>query len=304
MSTQETYLCAPGVSLRSSELIGLRACIAQMRRRNSALSPLSGGFVLRRRGKGQDIADSRVYAPGDDLRHIDQGATARTGTLHIRTFHEERDRVSLLVADFRPSMLWGVRRAFRSVAAAQALTLTGWRAVESGGKVALMAITGHETHVVRPRARARGMLNVIGAMVRAHKNALAFATDRARHPGGRAHPGPDLDRALAGLKNIAPNGSRITIASGLDAQGSALEDLVGELAQHRHLRFIVLQERAIDALPAGTYPIRTPDGRRFRARVSARAGTPKTTPGEWMPRRARYIDPGAPLEALIRQLEL
>ena len=37
-----------------------------------------------------------------------------------RTFHAERDRTVILIADFRPSMLWGTRRTLRSVAAAEA----------------------------------------------------------------------------------------------------------------------------------------------------------------------------------------
>ena len=42
---------------------------------------------------------------------------------------------TMLVADFRPSMLRGLIRAFRSVAAAEALVLVGWRVAEAGGQV-------------------------------------------------------------------------------------------------------------------------------------------------------------------------
>ncbi|TXM93858.1 DUF58 domain-containing protein, partial [Methylobacterium sp. WL122] len=62
---------------------------------------------------------------GDDRRHIDRNATARTGILHVRTHHDERDRAVVLLADFRPSMLFGTRRALRSVAAAEALASLG-----------------------------------------------------------------------------------------------------------------------------------------------------------------------------------
>ena len=74
----------------------------------------------------------RLWSEGDDRRFIDRNATARTGELHVRTHHDERDRAVVLVADFRPSMLFGTRRALRSVAAAEALVLLGWRIVGDG----------------------------------------------------------------------------------------------------------------------------------------------------------------------------
>ena len=110
-------LQAPGVSLSSEGLIAMRRVILQADK-VPVLANLPGGFATRRKGHGLEVADKRVYAPGDDIRHLDRNATARTGVLHIRQFQEERDRVTLLIADFRPSMFWGLRRAFRSVAAA------------------------------------------------------------------------------------------------------------------------------------------------------------------------------------------
>ncbi|MFD1333947.1 DUF58 domain-containing protein, partial [Methylopila musalis] len=93
------------------------------------LAARPGGVVTRRRGRGSEIDDVRPWTDGDDIRHIDRHATARTGELHARTFRDERERAALLVADFRPAMLFGTRRAFRSIAGAEALALLGWRAV-------------------------------------------------------------------------------------------------------------------------------------------------------------------------------
>jgi len=108
----------PGVRLTADGLIALRPLAAQIAG-DPALARLPGGFVTRRKGHGQEVADVRLYAEGDDVRHLDRGTTARTGALHVRQFQEERDRETLLVADFRPSMLWGISRCFRSVAAAE-----------------------------------------------------------------------------------------------------------------------------------------------------------------------------------------
>ncbi|PIL21498.1 hypothetical protein P775_03965, partial [Puniceibacterium antarcticum] len=157
-------LDVPGIALRAEALIAMRAGTGAQ---EGPLSALPGGFVTKRRGHGQEVADVRAYVAGDDIRHLDRGATARTGALHVRQFQEERDRVTLLVADFRPCMLWGTRRAFRSVAAAEALAMIGWRGVAEGGRVGLFALGAGDPVVVPVRGRVRGMLGVIGGMVRA-----------------------------------------------------------------------------------------------------------------------------------------
>jgi uncharacterized protein (DUF58 family) len=226
------------------------------------MSALPGGFAIRKRGQGQVIADSRPYIQGDDMRHVDRGATARTGSLHVRTFHEERDRVSFLVADFRPSMLWGMRRAFRSVAAAEALAWLGWQAVEAGGRVGLFAVTGEEPVIVRTQGGVRGMLSVIGGMVRAHDVTLSLARANAESVPTAE---PMLDEALSGLRRIVPRGATITIASALDGLGPEFGTVSGMLARHRTLRFVVVEEKALQELPAGYYPFRAADGTRRRA---------------------------------------
>ncbi|QHQ37459.1 DUF58 domain-containing protein [Algicella marina] len=257
------------------------------------VSAMPGGFVIKRRGNGQEVADNRIYAEGDDLRHIDRGATARTGHLYIRRFHEERDRVTLLVADFRPSMLWGMQRAFRSVAAAEALAITGWRAVEAGERVALLALTADGSFAVSPRGRSRGMLAVIGGLARAHEAALAGPS------GARADP--PLDQALTGISRITPSGAEIVLASGLDTPGDGLADVLGDLSRRRNPRVLMIGDSILGNLPAGQYPMAV-GGRRMRARVSGRGATEPR--GATLPADIPCItlDAGGSTEAMIRTL--
>jgi uncharacterized protein (DUF58 family) len=57
-----------------------------------------------RRGGRVEFADHRPYAPGDDPRHIDWPAYARSGKLHVKEF-ERRDEYSVvLVVDDSASM--------------------------------------------------------------------------------------------------------------------------------------------------------------------------------------------------------
>lgn len=277
-----------GVTVDAEELIALRAYILRNQAVHSPASSLPGGFAITRRGNGQVIADSRVYIHGDDLRHVDRGATARTGDLYVRTFHEERDRVTFLVADFRPSMLWGMRRAFRSVAAAQALALIGWQAVETGGRVGLLAITAEERVLVVSRPRASGMLAVIGGLVRAHAQALKEAAQGAKDG--------DLADALDGLHRIVPRGAEIIVASALDHRGAEFEATLGVLSRHRSLRFLVVEDKALTELPAGHYPLRSASGDKVRAFFHRRTAAAKPSTDGLEAYQINYLDAGQPVQ--------
>jgi len=255
-------LDVPGVALRAGALIALRGANGQADP-TAPLSALPGGFVTKRRGHGQEVSDVREYVQGDDIRHLDRGSTARTGTLHVRRFQEERDRVTLLVADFRPSMLWGTRRAFRSVAAAEVLAMVGWRVIGQGGRVGLLALGAGDPVAVPVRGRARGMLGVIGGLVRAHEAALQLALSGVRDD-------PPLDAALSRLARVAPVGAELVIASGFDAPGKALADRLAELAQRRMPRLVWVRDDLADNLPPGSYPLRLAGGARMLARISGR----------------------------------
>lgn len=282
-----------GISVTAVMLIAQRAHVPRSAATERVVSALPGGFITRRRGNGQVIADSRAYVDGDDIRHVDRGATARTGKLHIRTFHEERDRVTFLVADFRPSMLWGVRRALRSVAAAEALARLGWRAVETGGRVGLLAITPRGALAVTTRGRSRGMLAVVGGLVKAHAMALEEVRDGL-------HEAP-LDRALMRLKRIVPRGAIVVVASALDTRGEAFDEVIGDLAQRRHPRFLIAEDRALRALPPGYYPMATPDGTRFGGMISQNLPDRRIPTGvEGYP--AQFFDPGAEISDTVLSL--
>jgi uncharacterized protein (DUF58 family) len=287
-------LTVPGVTLGPDALIALRR-VALNALPAAALAALPGGFATRRKGHGLEVADMREYVAGDDIRHLDRGTTARTGRLHVRQFQEERDRVTLLVADFRPSMFWGLRRAFRSVAAAEALALIGWTVVETGGRVGLLAITPGAPVVVPPRGRSRGMLDVIGGMVQAHAAALAACeAEQAAEP--------PLDQALSRAERLVPSGSELPIASGFDAPGPALGDRLDELARRRAPRLLLVTDGTLRGLPQGRYPIRTEDGRRLRLYFGRPAPTMSAPVEEIAGRPALVIDASDPVERTAQRL--
>ncbi len=287
-------LQAPGVALGADGLIALRR-VALMTEAAPVVAALPGGFATRRKGHGLEVADIREYAPGDDIRHLDRGTTARTGRLHVRQFQEERDRVCLLVADFRPAMFWGIQRAFRSVAAAEALSLIGWNVVESGGRVGLLAVTAKDTLVVPPRGRTRGMLDVIGGMVQAHGAGLAAMA------AGQDQD-PPLDQALSRSARLVPPGSEMVIASGFDSPGPGFADRIDAFARRRRPRLVLITDEVTARLPRGRYPIRTAEGQRLRLQLSGDQTSTDGSVRRVAGRPALVLDAGDAVEQMAQRV--
>lgn len=273
-------VAVPGVDLDAQALMGLRHLTGRAppsATRRLAARP--GGIVTRRRGRGSEIDDVRLWIDGDDIRHIDKNTTARTGELHVRTFRDERERAVLLVADFRPSMLFGTRRAFRSVAGAEALAMVGWRAAAEGGRIGLLAIgAGDQPAFQRPKGGERAMSAVIGVMARAHADALAEA-DR---------PDPPLDAALETAVGALPRGGHLILATGLDEPGERFDDVL-RAARARVSTTVLLVADAFEReAPRGAYAFATRGGK-----VGWLSGRRRDTEGD--ARRARLAALGVPL---------
>lgn len=203
------------------------------------------GFPGRRRGAGLETIDVRPFVEGDDVRHLDRNVTARTGTPHVRSFREERGATVILVADFRAPMLWGTRRALRSVAAAEALALGGWRALEADGRVGSLALAAGKMRYVPPRGRLAGMAAAAGGLAEAHAVAIAAA--------GAAAAEPTLDTLLETALGLAPRGASLVLATALDDPGAEFEALAGSLGRAGQLKLLLVQDAFELAPPPGAY---------------------------------------------------
>lgn len=269
----------PGVDLDAQTLIGLkhltgRATPSSTRR----LAARPGGIVTRRRGRGSEIDDVRLWIDGDDIRHIDKNTTARTGELHTRTFRDERERAVLLVADFRPAMLFGTRRAFRSVAAAEALAMVGWRAVAEGGRIGLLAIGAGDPAFVRPKGGERAMSAVVGVMARAHADALAESD----------LPDPPLADRLETAVGALPRGGHLILASGLDEPGERFDEVIKAAKTRVSITMLLVADAFERDAPKGAYAFLSRDGR--AGWLSGRRRDPEDDP-----RRRRLLALGVPV---------
>ena len=248
----------PGVDLDVEALLNLRHLAYRMRDvRAVPRSTLPGDIIHRRRGRGLEVHDVRPWSEGDDIRHLDQNATARTGVPHTKTYFDERERSLLLVADFRPSMLFGTRRAFRSIAGAEALAMLGWRGVGHGGRVGLLTTNARGTRYSRQGRGERTMIEAIGVLAEAHREALAIS---------QAHS-PTLAEGLETAVTLAATGSTIVVATSLDQPGENLAEVVLRITRRHDLIFLLVEDAFEREPPMGDYPFNTAEGRSGWIRV-------------------------------------
>lgn len=152
------------------------------------------------RGRGMEFDEVRAYHQGDDIRLIDWRVTARTGKTHTKLYREERDRPVLFLADFRPRMHFGTRKAFKSVIAARVLAALAWASYEHGDKTGAIVLSAQHYFKIAPHRQMRRLMQVFNA-------AVVAANDDDKQKG------VDLCDVLSELRRVSKNGGRVYIIS-------------------------------------------------------------------------------------------
>lgn len=109
-------------------------------------------------GLGLELAQLRPYEVGDDVRHIDPAATARTGEPHIRLHVPERALTSWIVLDVSPSMAFGTARRLKADVAEGVALVFGRLGVRRAGSVGLVAFGSTAPRVLPPRGSRPGIV--------------------------------------------------------------------------------------------------------------------------------------------------
>jgi uncharacterized protein (DUF58 family) len=74
--------------------------------RRKVYSLFIGNFRSAFKGRGLDFEDLREYIPGDNIKDIDWNASARSNTIYIRKYIENRELNILFAVDTSSSMTW------------------------------------------------------------------------------------------------------------------------------------------------------------------------------------------------------
>jgi len=79
----------------------------EIRARRAIDTGISGRFQSAFKGLGLEFEEVREYRRGDDVRTIAWNVTARTGSLHVKRYREERNLTVLLLVDLSASTRFG-----------------------------------------------------------------------------------------------------------------------------------------------------------------------------------------------------
>ena len=118
---------------------------------------LTGQYRSIFKGQGLEFDEVRAYSPGDDVRTIDWNVTARSGEVHIKRFHEEREINLIFVVDNSPSFAWSSGDHQRQTAAAKLCGLLGMAALGSNDRIGLLKFSDTVDDFLPP-ARGRNQL--------------------------------------------------------------------------------------------------------------------------------------------------
>lgn len=186
------------------------------------LTDRSGGYLSRFKGRGIDFEEVREYQPGDDVRLIDWGVTARTGKPHTKIFHEERERPVYVIVDLNAHMFFGTKVAFKSVIAAKIAALIAWATVKNGDRIGGIVYGGENCHELKPKSRSQGVIPLL--------KILCEATQTPPLQKGCC-----LEQALLKLRNVVRPGSLIFIMSDFATLNEASEKQLGLLSKHNQI---------------------------------------------------------------------
>lgn len=142
--------------LSADDVFGIASL--ELRARTVAEGVLVGSHRSRRFGSSTEFAEHKVYAPGDELKHLDWKAYARMDRYFVRRYEEEANLDVSIVVDASGSMGYagGARGAYHHSKLDYACTLAAalaFLASRRSDGVGLSLFAGGERGVLPPRAR-------------------------------------------------------------------------------------------------------------------------------------------------------
>jgi uncharacterized protein (DUF58 family) len=209
-------------------------------------------------GIGTELAQLRPYQVGDDVRHIDPAATARTGEPHVRMHVPERTLTTWIVLDVSPSMAFGTAARLKADVAEGVALVLGRLAVRRAGAIGLVRFGfGERAHVLPPRGAKPGIVALRRAL------AEGVATDGQGRPDA-------LTDALARVGRVARGPGVVAILSDFRDQAGWERPLGALRVHHSVLAIEIGDPREADVPAVGRLALIDPEtGRRAEVDTSS-----------------------------------
>ena len=113
------------------------------------------------KGQGMEFDEVREYSFGDDIRTIDWNVTARTGSVHVKKYVEERELTVMLLVDASFSCRFATVNQLKSKLAAEIASVLAFSAIRNNDKVGLIIFTDKIERFIPPHKGVKNVLRVI-----------------------------------------------------------------------------------------------------------------------------------------------
>jgi uncharacterized protein (DUF58 family) len=230
----------------------LRTLDLRVRRRIAGLMP--GDFRSAMLGQATELAQVRVYQPGDDVRAIDWNVTARTGEPHVRLHVAERALTTWLVLDLTSSMRFGTQDRTKSDVAEGLVIAMSHLSTIGADRIGVLALTDDDARVALPPSGDHRMILRFLADVRAGAP-LASSLSADRRGGA-------LSAVLELANRVCRRPGAIVVISDLRGPGGWKPPLARLALRHHVLVLEVLDEREQRLTDVGELVLVDPESRR------------------------------------------
>jgi len=129
--------------------------------KSRVLDTFSGMYVSCFKGQGIELADIREYQNGDDVRAISWTKMAQLGRPFVKTFHEERDLIVMLVADISGSLSFGSLYETKRERLSMVGALLAFTAMYNRDRVGLILFSDRIEKVLLPKRGERFAAQII-----------------------------------------------------------------------------------------------------------------------------------------------
>jgi uncharacterized protein (DUF58 family) len=181
-------------------------------------------------GPGSDLADARLYQPGeDDVRHMDWAVTARTTVPHVRDLIADHELETWALVDMSSSMDFGTARMEKRDLVVAALAAVGFLTTRLGDRLGAYVIGGTGLRRWPARPGRTPMYTLLRSLL-----------ESPRGDGGRGEP-PLADAVTALARSQYRRGLRVVISDFLDTERTG----DGELAWKRPMRRLAARHQVI-----------------------------------------------------------
>ncbi len=157
----------------------------------------AGEYLSVFKGQGIEFAEVRQYIPGDDIRSIDWNVSAKTGSVFVKKFNEERELTLLIACDVSASLMFGSLGRLKSEIATELAAVFAFSATHNNDKVGLLLFSDKIELYIPPKKGRRHVLRII-------RELLAF-TPKSK--------GTDITLALESINHLIRRSGIIVLIS-------------------------------------------------------------------------------------------